>query len=136
MFGGDFIDFISDDDLTGCFKVLAIFEAQPPWNRSKPQLWENLRPPQAPEEKQEVKKGTKLKQLPENLKYIFLDTDEQCPTIINSSLKEVQEDQLIKVLKKYKGAIRWAIEDLKGISPTVCMQKILMEDNQKPVVHP
>ena len=85
--------------------MLAIFEAQPPWNRSKPQRWEDSRPPQYPEEKQEVKKGIELKQLPENLKYIFLETNEQCPSIINSSLKEVQEDQLMKVLKKYKGAI-------------------------------
>ena len=40
------------------------------------------------------------------------------------------------MLKKYKGAIRWAIEDLKGISPTVCMHKILMEDDHKPGVQP
>ncbi|XP_050886193.1 uncharacterized protein LOC127091565 [Lathyrus oleraceus] len=31
-------------------------------------------------------------------------------------------------------AIGWEIEDLKGISPTVCMHKILMEDDLKPVV--
>ena len=30
----------------------------------------------------------------------------------------------------------WAIEYLKGISPTVCMHKILMEDGHKPVVQP
>ena len=113
-----------------------MFEAQPPWNRLKPHRWEDLRPQQSLEEKKEVKKGTKLKQLPENIKYIFLDTEEKCLAIIKSSLREVQEEELIKVLKKYKGAIGWAIEDLKGISPTVCMHKILMEDDQKPVVQP
>ena len=86
--------------------------------------------------KQEVKKGTKLKQLPENLKYIFLDTEEKCLSIINSRIRDGQEENIIKVLKKYKGDIGWAIGDLKGISPTVCMHKILMEDDQKPVVQP
>lgn len=38
--------------------------------------------------------------------------------------------------KKYKSAIRWAIEDFKGISPIVCMHKILMKDNHKLVVQP
>ena len=38
--------------------------------------------------------------------------------------------------KKYKNAIGWAIEDLKGISPTVCMHKTIMEDDHKPVVQP
>ena len=40
------------------------------------------------------------------------------------------------MLKKYKGVIGWAIEDSKGISPTVCMHTILMEDDHKPVVQP
>ena len=39
-------------------EALAMFEVQPPCNRSKPQRWEDLRPSQSPEEKQEVKKGT------------------------------------------------------------------------------
>ena len=77
-----------------------------------------------------------MKQLPEHLKYVFLDNEEKCPAIINSGLRETQEGELIKVLKKYKGAIGWAMDDLKGISPTMCMHKILMEDDQKPVVQP
>ena len=28
------------------------------------------------------------------------------------------------------------MDDLKGTSPTMCMHKILMEDDQKPVVQP
>ena len=34
-------------------------------------------------------------------------------------------------MRKYKEAIAWSIEDLKGISPSVCMHKILLEDNAK-----
>ena len=117
-------------------EVIDMMEVQPKWNKPGPHRWEDLRQPSSSEENKEVKKGIELKQLPENLKYIFLDSEEKCPAIINSSLKEIQEEKLTQVLKKHKSAIGWAIEDLKGISPTVCMHKILMEDDQKPVVQP
>lgn len=77
-----------------------------------------------------------MKQLPEYLKYVFLEPEGKCPAIINSSLQDIQEEKLIQVLKKYKNALGCAIEDLKGISPTVCMHKNLMEDDHKPVVQP
>lgn len=112
-------------------EVLAMMVTQTQWIRSKPRWWEDLRPLQSREEKQEIKKGTKLKQLPEHLKYVFIDTEEKCPTIINSSLKCSQEGKLIQVLKKHRSSIGWAIKDLKGISPTVCMHKILREDDHK-----
>lgn len=67
---------------------------------------------------------------------MFLDAEKKCPSIINTSLKSVQEAELIQVLKKHKSVIGWAIEDLKGISPTMCMHKILMEEDHKPVVQP
>ncbi|XP_050885076.1 uncharacterized protein LOC127088200 [Lathyrus oleraceus] len=63
-----------------------------------------------------------------------LDSERRCPTIISFNLEVSQEDKLVKVLKKHKSAMGWAIKDLKGISPMVCMHKILMEDGHKPVV--
>ena len=38
------------------------------------------------------------------------------------------------VLKINIGAFAWCIDDIKGISPSVCMHKILMEDDVKPIV--
>ena len=38
------------------------------------------------------------------------------------------------VLRERKQAIGWTILDLRGISPSLCMHKILMEDNHKPTV--
>ena len=38
---------------------------------------------------------------------------------------------MLDTLKKYKEAIAWSIEDLKGISPSVCMHKILLEENAR-----
>ena len=37
----------------------------------------------------------------------------------------------MEILKKHKQAISWSIEDLKGISPSIYMHKILMEENTK-----
>uniref|UniRef100_A0A151UDN0 Retrovirus-related Pol polyprotein from transposon opus n=1 Tax=Cajanus cajan TaxID=3821 RepID=A0A151UDN0_CAJCA len=41
----------------------------------------------------------KLKPLPENLKYAYLEDDEKLPVIISTSLDAVQEDKLLHVLK-------------------------------------
>ena len=41
------------------------------------------------------------------------------------------EQKLIRILRKYKEAIAWSVEDLKGISPSICMHKILLEENVK-----
>ena len=46
-------------------------------------------------------------------------------------MTENEEHKLLKILRKYKEAISWSIEDLKGISPSICMHKILLEDNAK-----
>ena len=35
------------------------------------------------------------------------------------------------ILKKYKEAITWSTEDLKGINPSIRRHKILLEDNAK-----
>ena len=56
--------------------------------------------------------------------------------IISSSLKPEEEEALISVLRSHKTALGWTISDLKGISPTKCMHKILLEDDAKPVVQP
>ncbi|XP_050915511.1 uncharacterized protein LOC127130571 [Lathyrus oleraceus] len=84
----------------GEFEVLALLDAQPPWKGPRPRRWEDLRPPQSSEKDEEPKKGTKLKQLSENLKYVFLVSKGKCPAIINSSLHNIQEEKPIQVLKK------------------------------------
>ena len=40
----------------------------------------------------------------------------------------------MKVLRKHRAAIRYTLDDLKGISPTLCQHKINMEPDAKPVV--
>jgi len=74
-----------------------------------------------------------LKPLPDSLKYVFLGPKETLPVIISSLLSCDQEEELIRVLSDHKGAIGWSVADLKGISPTICMHRIHLEDDVKPV---
>ncbi|XP_016173205.1 uncharacterized protein LOC107615673 [Arachis ipaensis] len=46
-----------------------------------------------------------LKTLPPSLKYAYLGSNDTYPVIINSSLNEEQEEELIKVLRQHKDAI-------------------------------
>ncbi|KAG9449976.1 hypothetical protein H6P81_009941 [Aristolochia fimbriata] len=85
----------------------------------------------------EIKDPSKLelKPLPSSLKYIFLEENAK-PVIISSCLNVREEKLLIEVLSKHKKAIGWTISNIKGISPTTCMHKILMEDSFKPTIQP
>ena len=70
------------------------------------------------------------------MKYEFLEPEKRKLVIISAALTKAEEQKLLEILRKYKEAIAWSIEDLKGISPSICMHKILLNDNAKtPVEH-
>ncbi|KAH9792667.1 hypothetical protein KPL71_004223 [Citrus sinensis] len=73
-----------------------------------------------------------LKSLPEHLQYIYLGENETLPVIIAKTLTPVQQEKLIRVLRDHKTAIGWTIADIKGISPSMCMHRILLEEESKP----
>ena len=75
--------------------------------------------------------GLILKELPSHLKYVFLEPEKRKPIIISASLSKSEEHKLLEILRKYKEAIAWSIKDLKGIGPSICMHKILLNDNAK-----
>ena len=75
--------------------------------------------------------GLTLKELPSHLKYEFLEPEKRKPVIISAALTEDEKQKLLVILRKYKEAIAWSIDDLKGINPSICMHKILLEDNAK-----
>ncbi|XP_075475702.1 uncharacterized protein LOC142509826 [Primulina tabacum] len=77
-----------------------------------------------------------LKPLPPHLKYAYLGENNTLPVIISADLTDVMEDKLLKVLKAHKSAFAWKVADIKGINPSVCMHKILMEDEYSPLVKP
>jgi hypothetical protein len=77
-----------------------------------------------------------LKLLPENLKYKFLGPAESLPVIIASDLVDAQEEKLLDILREHKEAIGWTIEDIKGISPSLMMHRIHLEEHSKPSREP
>ncbi|KAB2620199.1 hypothetical protein D8674_039615 [Pyrus ussuriensis x Pyrus communis] len=77
-----------------------------------------------------------LKPLPPHLKYAYLAEFETLPIIIASDLNPNEEDKLIRVLKEFKSVFGWSIADIKGISPTMCMHRILLEEGAKSTREP
>jgi len=77
-----------------------------------------------------------LKLLPDNLKYAYLDEKKIYPVIISANLSEHEEERLLKTLKKHYAAIGYTLDDLKGISPTLCQHKINLEADGKLVHDP
>ena len=65
------------------------------------------------------------------MKYAFLEPKKVKPVIISIELPKLEEQKLLKILIKYKEAISWSIKHLKGISHSICIHKILLEDNAK-----
>ena len=77
-----------------------------------------------------------LKPLPAEIKYAFLEENEQCPVVISSLLTIAQEHNLLHLLKKNKQALGWKISDLKGINPSICTHHIYLEEDSKAVRYP
>ncbi|KAL2232540.1 UNVERIFIED_CONTAM: Retrovirus-related Pol polyprotein from transposon 17.6 [Sesamum indicum] len=73
-----------------------------------------------------------LKDLPKHLKYVFLGENKTLPVIISSKLTDLEEEKLIRVLHEFREAIGWTIADIKGLSPSTCMHRILLEEGTKP----
>ncbi|KAI5014830.1 hypothetical protein ZWY2020_056220 [Hordeum vulgare] len=65
-----------------------------------------------------------LKQLSDTLKYAYLYEKEIYHVIISAILSEHEEKKLLKTLRKHRAAIGYTLDDLKGISPTLCQHKI------------
>nr|XP_027118569.1 uncharacterized protein LOC113735782 [Coffea arabica] len=74
-----------------------------------------------------------LKPFPKHLKYVFLGDNKTLPVIIYAHLSSRQEDSLIRLLRDHKKAIGGSIANIKGISPSLCTHRILLEDDEKPV---
>ncbi|RDX98404.1 hypothetical protein CR513_18683, partial [Mucuna pruriens] len=75
----------------------------------------------------------KLKPLLNHLKYVYLDSEQQRPVMIANNLHQEKEDKLLNILRQYKKAIGWKLSDLPGINPSICMHRILMEEEIKPI---
>ena len=72
-----------------------------------------------------------LKPLHPHLKYVFLKGEDEKLAIISSTLHKEEEKRLTKVLKKHKQVLGSKISNLKGISPSICMHNINLEEDFK-----
>ena len=70
--------------------------------------------------------------MPDNLKYVFIGNNNTLPVIIEKGLTSAQEEKLVKLLCDHKTIIGWTLANIKGISPSMCMHHILLEDIAKP----
>jgi hypothetical protein len=75
-----------------------------------------------------------LKPWPDNLKYAYIDDKKIYPIIISSKLLGKEEESLLEILRKHRGAMGYTLDDLKGICPTLCQHAINMEKDAKLVV--
>ncbi|KAK8662646.1 hypothetical protein V6N13_024537 [Hibiscus sabdariffa] len=89
-----------------------------------------------PKSSLEIAPVLELKPLPSHLKYVYLGANDTLPVIISSQLSANQELSVVNLLKQYKKALGWTIADLKGISPTICMHKILLDECHTNFVEP
>ena len=71
------------------------------------------------------------KQLPNHLRYAYLGEESTLPVIISSSLSNMEEEKLLKILREHKEAIGWSLANIKEIRPSMCMHKILLEEDSK-----
>ncbi|KAD4585852.1 hypothetical protein E3N88_23453 [Mikania micrantha] len=84
----------------------------------------------------EAPPSLELKELPPHLEYAFLDRDSDLLVIISAALTDVEKSRLISVLREHKQAIAWKQMEIKGIQPSFCTHRILLEEDFKPVVQP
>ncbi|CAM8950971.1 unnamed protein product [Rhodiola kirilowii] len=73
-----------------------------------------------------------LKPLPSNLRYEFLGSNATLPVIVGAALNEDETSKLVHVLKANKKALGYSIDDITGISPSLCMHRINLEEDVKP----
>jgi hypothetical protein len=77
-----------------------------------------------------------LKPLPLGLKYAFLHGNRETPVIISDKLSKVETQQLITILETHRSVLGYSIQDLMGISPTLCTHRIPIEPDATPSREP
>jgi hypothetical protein len=61
-----------------------------------------------------------LRPRPSGLRYAFLKGDTESPIIISDKLSDEETAKLIAILEKHRAIFGYSLQDLKGISQTLC----------------
>ncbi|XP_062080900.1 uncharacterized protein LOC133785698 [Humulus lupulus] len=75
-----------------------------------------------------------LKVLLNHLRYEFLGKNKTLLVIVSALLSDVKIEMLLRVLRMHMRAIGWTLANIKGISPSTVMHRILMENGIKPTI--
>ena len=62
--------------------------------------------------------------------YAFLNGDTETPIIISDKLSDEETAKLIAVLEKHRAVFGYSLQDLKGISPTLCTHRIPIDPSE------
>jgi hypothetical protein len=65
-----------------------------------------------------------LKPLPDGLCYVFLHGDTESLVIISDKLTGEEFQRLITILENHRAVFGYSLQDLKGISPSLCTHRI------------
>ncbi|RDY12782.1 Retrovirus-related Pol polyprotein, partial [Mucuna pruriens] len=61
------------------------------------------------------------------------DFEDDTADFAHLDLNSEFEEKLLQVLRQHKKAIGWQLSDLPGINPSICMHRILMEEEARPI---
>ena len=89
-----------------------------------------------PTQEQPIRQPIELKPLPSGLRYAFLNDNTETPVIISDKLSDEETTKLIAVLEKHRAVFGYSLQDLKGISPTLCTHRILIDPTKTPSREP
>ncbi|CAA7035431.1 unnamed protein product [Microthlaspi erraticum] len=88
------------------------------------------------EQTNSIELGTECKEQAQGDWYAFLGENSTYPVIVNSDLEPEQLSALLVELRKYRKAIGYTLDDIKGISPDLCIHRIHLEDESKSSIEP
>jgi hypothetical protein len=69
-------------------------------------------------------------------RYAFLNGDTETPVIISDKLSDEEMTKLITILEKHTAVFDYSLQDLKGISPTLCTHCIPIDPSKTPSREP
>jgi len=88
---------------------------------------ELVEPIEVDKNEQPLPPSIELKHLPLGLKYVFLHNKWETPVIISDKLSKDETQKLVTIVERHRFVIGYSLQDLKGISPTLCTHRIPIE---------
>ena len=85
-----------------------------------------------PQEEGPTRPPVELKPLPIGLHYAFLNGNKETLVIISDKLTDEETSKLIAILEIHRPVFGYSLQDLKGISPTLCTHRIPIDPASTP----